>query len=68
MDSLFYFDEETEVTRSTGPNVLQDLMSGGYVCYMFLFDLLLYVQSNQLRSCWDGQLVVLNHTVPGQAS
>ena len=31
-----------------------------------LFDLMLYVQGKQLRSCWDGQL--LNHTVPGQAS
>ena len=30
-----------------------------------LFDLLLYIQGEQLRSCWDTQL--LNHTVPGQA-
>ena len=32
----------------------------------FLFDLMLYVQGKQLRSCWDCQF--LNHTVPGQAS
>ena len=34
-----------------------------FVC---LFDLMLYIQGKQLRSCHDGQL--LNHTVPGQAS
>ena len=31
-----------------------------------LFDIMLYFQGKQLRSCWVGQL--LNHTVPGQAS
>ena len=31
-----------------------------------LFDLMLYVNGKQLRSCPDGQL--LNHTVPWQAS
>ena len=31
-----------------------------------LFDLMLYVNGKQLRSCWDGRL--FNHTVPGQAS
>ena len=28
------------------------------------FDLMLYIHSKQLRSCWDGQL--LNHIVPGK--
>ena len=32
----------------------------------FSFDLMLYVHSKQLRSCWDGELP--NCTVPGQAS
>ena len=31
-----------------------------------LFDVMLYVNAEQLRSCWDGHL--LNHTIPGQAS
>ena len=32
----------------------------------FLFDLMLYLHSKQLRSCWDGQLLNKG-TVPGQA-
>ena len=31
-----------------------------------LFDLMLYVHGKQLRSCWDGQLLI--QTVPGQVS
>ena len=36
----------------------------GSAVYNFLFDLMLYDNGKQLRSCRDGQL--LNHTVPVQ--
>ena len=42
------------------------LFAQAYAILFDLFDLMLYVHSKQLRSCWDGHL--LNHTVPGQAS
>ena len=46
--------------------VVTILFIGNVICFVCLFDLILYVQGKQLRSCQDGML--LYHTVPEQAS
>ena len=61
-----WFPSDIATDRAIAPGYAQFSWAWNFLKTSGLFDFMHYVHSNQLRSCWDGQL--LNQTIPGQAS